>query len=399
MEEAFKNHDVSSYVYYDEKENKYTIYSDEGMEGMSSVEYVTAYLSQYNNYIGDEYLINKDIDPEEVYNNFSIETKYIEGENYLLETILSIAFTYIIIAASMAASTTATSATAVEKEQGTLETILTFPVTSKELITGKYLATSIMSLFSSLFGYIITIGSLIIAKGKYKVYDDINLFFTSENIIIGIIICIAASLLISGLAIALTANTKSYKEAQIASQILTFITLVPMFISMLNVEIISKVYYMIPILSHVQLLMDIFTVKVNYYNVIVCLASSIIISIIIIKIIVIFVRKTHFRDCIKFLGRIAPLAVYVRRNHSSEQRERLIWNIDVCFVNFVDNLNFDIHLISPIFSLIYSSHQSYYKFPRLVLNRQAKGYTNAFYSCDNRGRIECCQQLLRYLRF
>ena len=59
-----------------------------------------------------------------------------------------------------------------------------------------------------------------------------------------------------------------------------------MFISMLNVEIISKVYYMIPILSHVQLLMDIFTVKVNYYNVIVCLASSIIISIIIIKIIV-----------------------------------------------------------------------------------------------------------------
>ena len=240
MEEAFKNHDVSSYVYYDEKENKYTIYSDEGMEGMSSVEYVTAYLSQYNNYIGDEYLINKDIDPEEVYNNFSIETKYIEGENYLLETILSIAFTYIIIAASMAASTTATSATAVEKEQGTLETILTFPVTSKELITGKYLATSIMSLFSSLFGYIITIGSLIIAKGKYKVYDDINLFFTSENIIIGIIICIAASLLISGLAIALTANTKSYKEAQIASQILTFITLVPMFISMLNVEIISN---------------------------------------------------------------------------------------------------------------------------------------------------------------
>lgn len=286
MEEAFKNHDVSSYVYYDEKENKYTIYSDEGMEGMSSVEYVTAYLSQYNNYIGDEYLINKDIDPEEVYNNFSIETKYIEGENYLLETILSIAFTYIIIAASMAASTTATSATAVEKEQGTLETILTFPVTSKELITGKYLATSIMSLFASLFGYIITIGSLIIAKGKYKIYDDISLFFTSENIIIGIIICIAASLLISGLAIALTANTKSYKEAQIASQILTFITLVPMFISMLNVEIISKVYYMIPILSHVQLLMDIFTVKVNYYNVIVCLASSIIISIIIIKIIV-----------------------------------------------------------------------------------------------------------------
>lgn len=186
----------------------------------------------------------------------------------------------------MASSTMATSATAVEKEQGTLETLLTFPVTSKELITGKYLATVIMSLFASLFGYLITIGSLIIAKGKYKVYEDISLFFTPENIILGIIICIAASLLISGLAIALTANTKSYKEAQIASQILTFITLIPMFISMLNIEIISKIYYVIPILSHVQLLMDIFTVKTNYYNVILCITSSIIISAIIIKIIV-----------------------------------------------------------------------------------------------------------------
>ena len=37
MEEAFKNHDVYSYVYYDEKENKYIIYSDEGREGMSSI--------------------------------------------------------------------------------------------------------------------------------------------------------------------------------------------------------------------------------------------------------------------------------------------------------------------------------------------------------------------------
>lgn len=286
MEKAFKNHKVFSYVYYNESDNKYTIYSDEGMDGMSAVEYIVSYLNQYNDYLGNEYLINKNINPEEVYNNFSVETKYIEGENYLLETILSIAFTYIIIAASMASSTMATSATAVEKEQGTLETLLTFPVTSKELITGKYLATVIMSLFASLFGYIITIGSLMIAKGKYKVYEDISLFFTPENIIIGIIICIAASLLIAGLAIALTANTKSYKEAQIASQILTFITLIPMFISMLNIEIISKIYYVIPILSHVQLLMDIFTVKINYYNVILCITSSIIIAASFIRIIV-----------------------------------------------------------------------------------------------------------------
>lgn len=286
MEKDFKNSKVSAYVYYDKEKNTYTIYSDEGMKGMTASSYITSYLDAYNTYLGNEYLLKHNINPKDVYNNFTVKTELVEGENYILQTVLSLAFTYVIIAIAMASSSLATSATAVEKEQGTLETLLTFPVTSKELITGKYLATVIMSLFASLFGYIITLASLIIAKGKYKVYEDINLFINPENIIIGILICLAASLLIAGLAILLTAHSKSYKEAQMASQILTMITIIPMFISMLNIPIISKLYYVIPILSHVQILMDIFTTKISYNNIILCLLSSIIISIIIIDIII-----------------------------------------------------------------------------------------------------------------
>lgn len=286
MEKDFKDSKVSAYVYYDKEKNTYTIYSDEGMNGMTASSYITSYLDAYNTYLGNEYLLKHNINPKDVYNNFTVKTELVEGENYILQTVLSLSFTYVIIAIAMASASLATSATAVEKEQGTLETLLTFPVTSKELITGKYLATVIMSLFASLFGYIITLASLIIAKGKYKVYEDINLFINPENIIIGILICLAASLLIAGLAILLTAHSKSYKEAQMASQILTMITIIPMFISMLNIPIISKLYYVIPILSHVQILMDIFTTKISYNNIILCLLSSIIISIIIIDIII-----------------------------------------------------------------------------------------------------------------
>ncbi len=286
MEKDFKDSKVSAYVYYDKEKNTYTIYSDEGMNGMTASSYITSYLDTYNTYLGNKYLLENNINPEDVYNNFTVKTELVEGENYILQTVLSLAFTYVIIAIAMASASLATSSTAVEKEQGTLETLLTFPVTSKELITGKYLATVIMSLFASLFGYIITLASLIIAKGKYKVYEDINLFINPENIIIGILICLAASLLIAGLAILLTAHSKSYKEAQMASQVLTMITIIPMFISMLNIPIISKLYYVIPILSHVQILMDIFTTKISYNNIILCLLSSIIISIIIINIII-----------------------------------------------------------------------------------------------------------------
>lgn len=286
MQNAFNDSKISAYIYYDKDKNTYTVYSDEGMDGMQASSFATSYLTTYNTYLGNIQLLENNINPEEVYNNFQIETEYVEGENYILATILSLAFTYVIVAIAMASSSLATAATAVEKEQGTLETLLTYPVTSEELITGKYLATVIMSLFSSLFGYLITITSLILAKAKFKVYEDINLFINPENIIIGILVCLAASLLISGLAILLTSKSKSYKEAQMASQVLTMITIIPMFISILDIPIISKVYYAIPVLSHVQILMDIFTTKIDYYNIILCIGISIIISIELIRIII-----------------------------------------------------------------------------------------------------------------
>ena len=40
-------------------------------------------------------------------------------------------------------------ATSGEKERGTLETILTFPIRSSELVIGKYLATSFLSFIGS----------------------------------------------------------------------------------------------------------------------------------------------------------------------------------------------------------------------------------------------------------
>lgn len=286
MEDAFNKKKVAAYIYYDNDNNTYTIYSDEGMEGMAASSNALSYLSTYNKYLGDTYLQIQNIDLEKVYNNFTYTQEYVQGENYLLQTILSICFTYIIVAIAMASASLATSATAIEKEQGTLETLLTFPIATNELIAGKYLATVIMGLFSSLFGYVISVTSLIIAKSKYQIYEDINLMFDPQNITIGIIICLAASLLIAGLAILITSRTKTYKEAQASSQILTFITLIPMFLSMLDIPIVTKFYYAIPILSHVQILMDIFTKDINYSNIFINISSSLILSILIVSIII-----------------------------------------------------------------------------------------------------------------
>ena len=185
----------------------------------------------------------------------------------------------------LASTNMATSATAVEKENGTLETLLTFPVKASELITGKYLACVIASIVASLIGLILTIGSIFIASNSFEIFKSYEFSINISTILIGIITCLAASLFISGLAIAITSFAKTYKEAQSSSQVLSILTVIPTMTSLLGIDI-NTTYYLIPIANYVQLLMDIFSKEFNILNILVVLISSIIYVLLVISYIV-----------------------------------------------------------------------------------------------------------------
>lgn len=286
MKESYDKEEVLGYIHYDAENNKYIIYTNEdSQDGMSVSSYIVSYLEAYNNYLAKAYLISEDIDVEEVYNNLSYEIKDLDGENFILEMIFSIAFTYIIMSIVLACTNMATSATAVEKENGTLETLLTFPVRASDLIIGKYLASFIVGLISSLLGLILTILSIIISQNLFTIFDNISIGINIQTLIIGIITCISASLFIAGLSIAITAFSKTYKEAQSSSQVLSIITVIPMMISIIGIEL-NTVYYLIPIANYVQLLMDIFSQNFNYINIIAVFISTIVYVIIVITYII-----------------------------------------------------------------------------------------------------------------
>ena len=282
MKKAYKQEKVSGYIDYNEDKNTYTIYTNEDSEeGMYVSNYVSAYLESYNNHLAKLYLTGEDIDVDKAYNNFEYKIKDLEGENFILEIIFSISFTYIIMSIVLTSTNMAISATAVEKENGTLETLLTFPVRSSELIIGKYLATVITGIIASLIGLILTIGSILIASEIFEMFKTITFSINITTIIIGIITCISASLFISGLSIAITSFAKTYKEAQSSSQVLSIITIIPMMISLIGIKI-NTIYYLIPIANYVQLLMDIFSKNFNYLNILIVLISSIIYVVIVI---------------------------------------------------------------------------------------------------------------------
>ena len=275
MEADYYDGKIFGYIDYDDIKETYTIYTNkDSSDGMYVNSYINAYLKGYNDYLKELYLIGEDIDIEEANNNFLVEEVNLDGENLLLELIFNIAFTYIIMSIVMSSTNMATSATAVEKENGTLETLLTFPITAKNLIVGKYMATAIIGFISSIIGLGLTIISLIIATNHFECFKDINFTFGFSTINLSLLVVILASLFIAGVSILVTSRTKSFKEAQSISSMLSLVSIIPMMVSLMEVSI-NSFYYFIPILNYTQILMDIFSGVMLFKNILIVIISSI----------------------------------------------------------------------------------------------------------------------------
>ena len=278
MKEAYYNGEIEAYLDYDKDNKIYYIYTDESMMNSTVSTYVMYYLDSYNSYIGNAYLASQNINVEEVFNNFTYELKNTDGEEVsesemIIELVMNMAFTYIIMVISLATVNMATTAIATEKENGTLETILTLPITIKELILGKYLATFIIGFIASLVGFIITLGSFGIATNMFGVYEEFSMGFSV--ILFGVVICLVASLLIAALAILLTSSAKTYKESQASGSILQTICVLPLFLSMVSFDA-PRLLYIVPILSHTNILMELYSGTCNYVNLLLTIGSTLV---------------------------------------------------------------------------------------------------------------------------
>ena len=284
MKAAYHNGDIEAYLEYDEVKKIYYIYTDESMVNSQVANYVMYYLDSYNAYLGNAYLVNQGINVEDIYNNFTYELKTTDGEevsesDMVIELVMNMSFTYIIMVISLATVNMAITAIATEKENGTLETILTLPITTKELIIGKYLATFLIGFLASLVGFIITLGSFAIATNMFTVFEEFSIGF--GVVLWGVVICLIASLLIAALAILITSSAKSYKEAQASGSILQTICILPLLLSMVSFDV-SNVLYAIPILSHTTILMELYSGTCSNINLLITIGSTLVYIIVII---------------------------------------------------------------------------------------------------------------------
>lgn len=286
MEEAYEDKKIDGYLTYNSDEKEYKIYVDQSTTtGMNVASYASSYLDMYSNYLTNQYLASNGVDLEKAYDTFSVDYEELSSNNYLLAIIISLSVTYIIMAIVLATGNMATGATATEKENGTLETILTFPIKKNELIIGKYLSSAIIGIMSSIIAFVLMIVGIYFAKSHYSMFDATTFTLNAKMVIFCLLIIVVASLFIAGVAIMLCGLAKSYKEAQSSVSFLNFITIIPMFLNMMDISV-SKAFYLVPIFNHEQIILDVFNGTMMMSNLLITIVSSIVYIVVIIWIVI-----------------------------------------------------------------------------------------------------------------
>ncbi len=273
-------------LYVTKESQEYTIHGDDNDTTSYASSLVESYFSAYKEYLQGEYLGDYEIDPQEVISIIQVNKDIVEKENYFASYITNYAFLFILMAITVSATYPSTDATAGEKERGTLETLLTFPIRSKDIILGKFLSVSLSSVITGIISLILMVISLVIAGNMFEIYKGVEMMLPVSSLIFSGIVIIAYSLLISGLCIAVASKSKTFKEAQSALTPLTFISFFPGMIAfMINVES-SALLSLVPFLNFSLLFTDITNGTVNYINIFLMLLSTIVVIGIVLGIII-----------------------------------------------------------------------------------------------------------------
>ena len=270
-EDYYKDNKIEGYII--KNNNKYTIYTDTSQNsGEIILSLANSYLDSYSKILGNNYLVDNGINPNMVFNNIIVDSKSLNDEdtNIMSNMIFSLVISYITMIVVMVCVVVVSDATSGEKERGTLETILTFPIRSSELVIGKYLATSILSFFGGIIAYFLAIPSFLIGKKIFTSYEEIVFTTSFSSILLSVLVLLFTSLLASGICMALSGKAKTYKESQSSLQFVSILPIIPYFLSVMEVS--NNFFQLIPIANCSSLLNDIVINKIEFqsFGIIIC---------------------------------------------------------------------------------------------------------------------------------
>ena len=254
-------------LYITKQDNKYVINTDSSDNSTFASSLMETYFNTYKQYLQQNYLQENNINPDGVLNIITVEENVIEQDNYFANYIKNYAFLFIMMAITVSATYPATDTTAGERERGTLETLLTFPIKSKDIIVGKFLGVTVSSIITGSISLLLAIVSLVVTKNMFSIYEGIDVMFSPITIVFAVIVIIAYSFFISGLCIAIASTSKTFKEAQSALTPLTFISFFPGMIAFMMGITSTPILSIVPFLNFTLIFTDINNGTIDLLNI------------------------------------------------------------------------------------------------------------------------------------
>lgn len=294
LKTKYENDEIDLYITKDG--NKYILNGNDSDVTTYAKTLMESYFNVYKEYLQSGYLQANNVNPNDVLNIITVEENITEEENMFVSYIRNYAFVFIIMAITVSATYPATDTTAGERERGTLETLLTFPIKSRDIIVGKFLAVTIASILTGIISLILAIISVAIAQNAFSIYEGLNIMFSPISIVLSVIIIIAYSFFISGLCIAIASSSKTFKEAQSALTPLTFISLFPGMIAFMIGVTGTPLLSIIPFINYVVVFTDTSAGNVDWLNI----ALMVISTIIYISIVLTYIIKQYKSEKILF---------------------------------------------------------------------------------------------------
>lgn len=318
-ETALNEKELDAYLtYHAASENPYLIHYLGASNDSSTAETaVEDLLKNYAKVLQEEKLSGLGLDVESILHPVRFEEKnHSSNEQTIGNAFGAILPMLIIVSIMMGAVYPAIDVTAGEKERGTLETLLTLPVTNFEMIMSKFLAVSVIACISAIlnivsmggaFGFLL---SFMIGSQASEMGFNIKLSSFLPAIFFTLIVMLVFALFVTAVCMCVCLFAKSFKEANNYVTPLMLIFMFASYVTMVPNAKLDSVTATIPIINVSLLIVDLFKMSYDYALFGIVLLANVVYSLLAILVL----AKVYRSERILFSEGMGSLKIFEKRS-------------------------------------------------------------------------------------
>lgn len=317
--QALKDEEIDAYIEQKTRDGKvfFEIYYASAVTNSSyATDMIEEILARYSAMLSVQNVEAAGLDAEQILH--PVDISYVdtssgeESAGSLLGTVLPF---MLIVSLLLGTMYPAIDTTAGERERGTLETVLTLPVSNRELIVSKFLTVATIGVVSAVLNII---AMSFVGAYMYNMLKNMSDHMQSvamerfvPAMLVGVLCVLAFAVFISAVTMCVCAFAKSYKEA---NNYITPLTLVVMFASFIgfipNVTLTGNMA-LVPVANICLLIRDLLAFKIDIGIIAVVLASNVAYGIIAIM----FLGKIYNSESILFGDGSGSVQIFERRSN------------------------------------------------------------------------------------